>query len=311
MFLERLTLTTLLLSSTLAGYSFYQWQVGRMERRFRAAGLHDYQATVPNGRLHYWAGGKADGKPLLLIHGFGADALFGWVSQDELARDHFLIIPDLLWFGGSQGAEPDFSAGYQAEALRQLLDHLAVDRIDVAGVSYGGFVALELAHAHPARVGRIILIDSPGHTYTLSDYHAMLDRQDIDSVTQLVVPDRAEGVQRLVRLAYHRPPPVPMFVARDIFAHMYTVHTDEKVRLLDHLIARAATVNPNEYQIDHPTLILWGEHDELFPSPLADRLARAIGPSARVRLLPATNHAPNLEKPARFNREVSTFLAAR
>lgn len=311
MFLERLALTTFLLSTALAGCSFYQLQQGRLESRFRGAGLHAYQASVPNGALHYWAGGRPDGKPLLLIHGFGADALWGWIEQTELARDHFLIVPDLLWFGRSRGAAQDFSTVYQAEALRQLLDHLAIAQADIAGISYGGFVALELANAWPDRVDRIVLVDSPGHTYTLDDYHAMLERQRLDSVSQLVVPPEARGVQRLVRLAYYRPPPVPMFVARDIFAHMFSTCAAEKVRLLDHLLARAGEAHADLYRIAHRTMILWGEQDELFPAPLAQRLAAAIGPSAHVRLIPRANHAPNLERPERFNREILSFLAAR
>ena len=308
MFLERLTLTTFLLSTALAGCSFYQFQLGRLESRFRGAGLHAYQASLPNGEVHYWAGGRPDGKPLLLIHGFGADALWGWVEQTALARDHFLIVPDLLWFGRSRGAAQDYSTLYQAEALRQLLDHLAVEQVDVVGISYGGFVALELANGWAERVDRIVLVDSPGHTYTLDDYHAMLERQRLDSVSQLVVPPEASGVQRLVRLAYYRPPPVPLFVARDIFAHMYTTCTEEKVRLLDHLLARAGTVQPDLYNVPQRALILWGEQDELFPASLAWRLAKALGPEASVRLIPKANHAPNLERASRFNREILAFL---
>lgn len=310
MFLERLTLTTLLLSTTLAGVSFYQFQQTRLERRFRAAGMHSYRATLPNGELHYWAGGKPDGKPLLLIHGFGADGLWGWYSQDALARDHFLIVPDLLWFGGSHGRERDFSSQYQAQAMLQLLEHLALDTVDVVGISYGGFVTLDLATAAPDRIGRMVLVDSPGHTYTLDDYHAMLERQGLDSVAQLVVPEGAHGVPRLVRLAYYQPPPIPMFVARDIFAHMFTLNSGEKVRLLDNMLARAGSVNRDEYQLDKETLILWGDHDELFPPELAWRLATALGPRARVQLLKRANHAPNMERPGPFNRAILDFLAA-
>lgn len=310
MLIDRLTLTTLLLTTTLAGCSFYTFQQRHLESKFRRAGLHEYRASLPQGELHYWAGGNPSGAPLLLVHGFGADALWGWIGQTSFARDRFLIVPDLMWFGGSHGRADDFSTEAQGQAIAALLDHLAMPKVDVVGISYGGFVTLELAHARPERVRRVVLVDSPGHTYTLDDYHALLERQQIDSVADLVVPPDPSGVQRLVRLAYYRPPPVPLFVARDLFAHMFATHNDQKVRLLDHLLSRAATITADAYEIPHDTLVLWGEHDELFPPPLGERLAAAIGPQARFELLPATNHAPNLERPLAFNRALRRFLDA-
>ncbi len=299
MLLERATLTTLLLSSTVAGMSFARLQADRLAARFRAAGLTSHRARLPSGEVHYWAGGTARGAdktPLLLVHGFGADALWGWAHQSDLARDHFLICPDLLWFGQSHAPIADFSTIFQARVLVELLDHLAIDAVHVAGISYGGFVTLELAALHPERTRKVVLIDSPGHTFTLDDYRDLLDRFDVDSVSEIVVPEKPEGVRRLLQLAYHRPPPVPLFVARDIYAHIFVTHRAQKVRLLD------------DHRLRQDTLVLWGAHDVLFPAPLAWRLADALGPRASVQLIPATNHAPNLERPALFNRMLRNFI---
>jgi pimeloyl-ACP methyl ester carboxylesterase len=309
MILDRLVLPALTVSTTLAGLSFVQLQERHYQWRFRRNGLHPYRASLAHGEVHYWAGGNPKGRPLLLVHGFGADALWGWIGQAQLARERFLIVPDLLWFGGSHAHGQDFSTRHQAEALIDLLDHLAVPEADVAGISYGGFVSLELAHGWPDRFRKLIVIDSPGHVFTLGDYRGLLERVGVDSIADLIVPPNADGVRRLVRLAWHRAPPVPMFVARDVYTHMFTSWTHEKVRLLDDLLARADTVRPDEYVIRQPTLLLWGDHDELFPPELAHRLARAIGPHARVKLVPNTNHAPNLERPVWFNREMRAFLA--
>lgn len=309
-FVERAILNGLMTTATVAGTSFYEMQERRMRQAFEAYGLHPYRARLGDAEVHYWAGGNPQGRPLLLVHGFGADAMWGWVGQLALAKSRFLIVPDLLWFGASHGRTDDFSSTYQGEVLARLLDHLALHPVDVAGISYGGFVALELAVAVPERVRRLVLIDSPGPTYTLDDYQAMLVRQRIGSVSELIVPAEPAGVRRLVALAYHRPPPVPMFVARDIFRHMFRQWAEEKVRLLDDLIGRAGTVGVADYQTDHETLVLWGEHDELFPLDLAHRLSDALGARSHVRVLPRTNHAPNLERPFLFNRELLSFVGA-
>ena len=309
MFAERLTLTSLLLTTAARGVPFFRLEQHRRERMFQRAGIHAFHAELPNGRVRYWAGGPTDARPLLMVHGFGGDALFGWYTQGEFSKDRFILVPDLLWFGDSVGAVPDCSPEYQAETLMQLMDHLGVREFDVAGISYGGFVALGIADRFPDRVGKLVIVDSPGHVYTLDDYHAMLDRIGLDSITEMVVPDDMRGVKRLMKLAYHRPPPVPSFVARDVYANLFVQHKAEKVRLLDNLIARADPARRPDYNPTQPTLIVWGEHDILFPLALAHRLADAIGPLAQVHVVPSANHAPNMERPENFNRAVRAFLA--
>jgi pimeloyl-ACP methyl ester carboxylesterase len=310
MLIERAVLNTMLLATTAGGYSFFQFQQGRLERMMQRANLHAYRARLANADVHYWAGGAGAGRPLLLVHGFGADALWGWAMQAELGRDRFLIAPDLLWFGNSFSTQAEYTTLFQAQVLVELLDHLAIEQVDVVGISYGGFVALELAHGWSERVRRIVLVDSPGHAYNLDDYHDLLARKDLDSVSDLVVPDAPSGVRRLVQLAYYRPPPIPMFVARDIYANMFVLHKEQKVRLLDNLLARAATVDPDLYHIPHRTMVMWGDHDELFPPQLGYRLADTIGRRAHVELVPRANHAPNLERAPYFNRRVASFLSA-
>lgn len=306
---ERLALASVALSSQLAGWSAYHLQRRRSERAFARAGVFPHTAALTRGELHYWLGGKADGTPLLLVHGFGGDALFGWGPNVGLARDHLIVAPDLLWFGESHTHVQDFSPGFQAETILELLDHLALPEVDVVGISYGGFVALELASRAPKRLRRLVIVDSPGHAFTLADYHASLDRLGLDSVTSLIVPPSPAGVKRLLQLAYHYPPPVPAFVARDVFAHMFTRWRKEKVRLIDTLLQMSTTMTPDQYTIRQPALVVWGEHDELFPVAKAHELARLLGPQASVAVIARTNHAPNMERPSEFERVVRQFFS--
>ena len=56
---------------------------------------------------------------------------------------------DLLWFGDSTSTDRTFGLDHQVEALAALLRHLGIEDARVVGTSYGGFVAWDLAHAHP------------------------------------------------------------------------------------------------------------------------------------------------------------------
>ena len=65
---------------------------------------------------------------------------------------------------------------------------------------------------------------------------------------------------------------------------------------------------PRGYHLTQETLVVWGQYDALFPVELAERVVRAIGPSAKLAIVQDYGHAPNLEKPKEFNKIVLDFL---
>lgn len=145
-------------------------------REFLGAGLRPHSVTLPypdggdggssTCTVHYWApAGEPRLPPLLLIHGFGPRATWQWRCQvGPLSRQFYVIVPDLLGFGGSSWDSPSApppSEATQAAALAALLDSvegLKGKRVAVAGTSYGGFVTYWLARAAgPRRVGPVVI----------------------------------------------------------------------------------------------------------------------------------------------------------
>lgn len=275
--------------------------------RFRAAGLRSQRIPLPDATVRLWQGG-AGRDPLLMIHGFGANALWQWYRQvGPLARDRTLLIPDLLGFGGSLLHNGDYTLDAQVDAFCALLDHLQLDQLDVAGISYGGFVALRLAQRHPERVRDLVLVDSPGLGFQPEDYQAILDRYRIDHVSELLLPDRPEDVRRLLTLAWRRPPWVPAAVLPNIHRSLFLDKRAAKEALLDDLLEMLHQPGglPDD-TLPHRALVMWGEHDPLFPLHLGARLAARLG--AELRSIPDTAHTPNIEQPERFNHHLSRFL---
>lgn len=291
----------------LSACSVYAFQERRLRHKIERAGLTEQVLEASGTRVRYWEGGKADGETVLLLHGFGGDGMFLWHPQVKpLTREFRVVMPDLVWFGQSTSESTEYNTVFQAQTFVALLDEQSIDKVHVVGVSYGGLVALELANGWPDRVDKMVIVDSPGHTYSLADYQNLLESNDISSVADLVIPSEPAGVKRLVGLAYHRPPPVPPFVQRDVYAHMFQSQTKEKRHLINNLLERAATVGQESYTIDHDTLVLWGEFDRLFPVPVGERLAAAL--NAPIEVIPRTNHAPNIERPRPFNSTLLDFL---
>jgi pimeloyl-ACP methyl ester carboxylesterase len=278
-----------------------------VRRRFRAAGLAEHRLDLGNGSVHCWAGGS--GPPLFLLHGFGASALWQWYPQiPDLARRFTLFLPDLLFFGDSTSGSPERTVRFQAETVLQLASHFRLERFHLAGLSYGGFVALAMAGLQPERVGKLCLVSSPGYAMRPEDYEQLLQRFGVCHVRDILLPCGAAGVRQLIRIAWHRPPWVPGFVLRDTYAALFCGQVEEQGRLLDSLLSELGREPEPPWPLPHETLILWGEHDSIFPSHLAVRLQAELGGSTERRTLKNTAHAPNMERPALFNRLLTEFL---
>ncbi|MFH7340910.1 alpha/beta fold hydrolase [Streptomyces sp. KHY 26] len=102
--------------------------------------------------------GAAEGPALLALHGIkGHGARWRRIAETSL-YDFSVIAPDLRGHGRSDHAPPWNTEAHVADMLA-VLDARAVDRVDLLAHSFGGLIALRLAHAAPERVGRIVLLD--------------------------------------------------------------------------------------------------------------------------------------------------------
>ncbi|KAF8776272.1 hypothetical protein HU200_003678 [Digitaria exilis] len=281
-------------------------------REFLAAGLRPSAVTLPypdggagaTCTVHYWAPpGEPRLPPLLLVHGFGPRATWQWRCQvGPLSRHFHVIVPDLLGFGGttypSEAAAPPPSEATQAATLAALLDALPGmegKRVAAAGTSYGGFVTYWLARAAGSgRVGPVVIASSD-LLKTAADDRGFLKRagEGWSSVDEILLPAEPAAMRKLLELASYRPPPRPMmpdFMLRDFIQKLFTENRERLVHLL-----KGITVGTDKFQ---DVLILWGDHDQLFP------LEKAL------EVIKKTGHAPQLEDPARFNKVMLDFLLA-
>jgi len=303
-----LLIGALLTMTLLAGCNVYRFQERRLTHRFTRAGVGEQVVTLPLGQIRYWSGGA--GRPVLLIHGFGGHALWQWHQQVGALIDggSRVVAPDLAWFGETVPLRPSCSVAEQAAIFLELMDHLGIREFDVVGVSYGGYVAWRLAVEHPDRVRRLVLADSPGPAYEQGEYELMLERFGVESIEELLIPERPEEIRRLLRLAYARPPRVPGFALKSVHRELFTSYSAEKACLLADLRRSYRDRDSVARYPSQLTLILWGAEDRLFPVELAFKLKKSIGKHARVVTLPAAGHASNLERPVEFNRALVEFL---
>jgi pimeloyl-ACP methyl ester carboxylesterase len=279
------------------------------DARFAAAGYHERTVRLKNGLVHYWVGGE--GPPLLLLHGFGGNAAIQWDHQAAaLARDHTVIMPDLLFFGDSSTRRAERSVEFQADTVIQLMDHLGVDEpVDAMGISYGGFVTWGLATQYADRVKRVVLVDSPGTAYTAKDLAEACAYFGVDSPHELLLPKETDDVARLLRVVIDPVPWMPKWIARDILWDFKRADQRAQSQLMDELVGWLNAPTDDVAVPQQPTLLVWGENDHLFTVAVAERLQAILGDDTTLSIIEGSAHGPNRFQSRAFNRAVLDFLA--
>lgn len=103
--------------------------------------------------------GPENGVPILLVHGLAGASLTEWYQvAPKLAVDRRVIMVDHRGHGLSARGDLRFEVSDDADELAGVLDALAVGQVDVVGYSMGGVIAQALAHRHPGRVRKLVLI---------------------------------------------------------------------------------------------------------------------------------------------------------
>jgi pimeloyl-ACP methyl ester carboxylesterase len=204
-----------------------------------------------------------------------------------------------------------------ARWLNELVDALAVDRINLVGCSMGGFFALAFATAHPELVRRLILTGSaPGIFYKFPPVYHMLASRTVGR-RMMAMPqswDRETYRKRILSPLVVHPEFVPDALLDVIragsglpgtadtrFTEMHSMVTlrglRRELRMRDQLTALAL-----------PTLLIWGPHDHLAPTAVAEELVSRMD-SAQLVLLEDAGHIPHFDQPARAADAINAFIA--
>ena len=279
-----------------------------LSRKAERRGLEHRRDSIAGAQVEFWVEPRDDASsPVVLLHGFGPPGPWQWSHQvDALSKDHRVLMPNLLWFGGSTDPRRDYTLGRQVEVVAALMRSEGMEGAAVLGTSYGGFVAYALSLSHPELVGKLVMMDSPGGVYRQEDYAALLERHRVDDPVELFVPSDADGVERLLALAYADPPAVPDRLADAMLEVVYDRHRAEKAELLSALLGDMGRYDERPSM---PSLVIWGDGDTVFPLSLGERLGEAMG--ADVVVVPKARHAPQMEHPDEVDAALRGWLAER
>ncbi|KAH7436724.1 hypothetical protein KP509_05G032800 [Ceratopteris richardii] len=244
---------------------------------------------------------------LLLIHGFGGSSTLQWAKQIRPLQKQFrLFLPDLVFFGKSFTVSQHRSEIFQAEMIASAMEFMGVKSYSVLGISYGGFVAFQLAHIFQERVEKVIIVSS-GICMSPRDVEELLARGNVQKVPDLFVPETRAALKNLIKMSFLKPPPLLFsFILDDVIQNMCGTCRKELTELLDALQKRQGEgALPT---LPQKVLIIWGDQDGIFPLHLAHQLKRHLGENASLAVIKNASHAVQLEKPVEFTKIVLKFL---
>lgn len=253
-------------------------------------------------------GPRDDPEPLVLLHGTSASlhTWDGWV--DALKGQRRVIRVDLPGFGLT-GPTPDHD--YRLERytafMGALFDELKLNRVVLAGNSFGGTVAWMTADAYPQRVARLILVDAGGYPYKPKDVPLGFKLAQVPALKPLMANLLPRSmIESSVRSVYGD--------AGKITPELIDRYYELTLREGNRAALRARfTQSPGGEHADRiarlavPTLILWGSQDRLIPPDNAERFQRDIAGSQKV-VFEGLGHVPHEEDPATTVAAVKTFL---
>jgi pimeloyl-ACP methyl ester carboxylesterase len=265
------------------------------------------------GTSHLVRCGPTDAPPLLLLHCYFT-SLTSWVNNvADLSRDHRVLAPDMMGQPGrSVPDQPIRNRDEMAEWLTGILDELGIAETDLAGYSYGGFAALNLAMRAPNRVKKLVLLAPAGGLFPLKKQFFI--RGAVHTLGQALHLDRLT-MTSLFRWMFYEPNlkdarlrPVAdcifdqMYLGAKYFRRAYSspknfvwptvVFTDEELRA-----------------VTRPTLLLIGRQEALYDPIAAVARARRLMPDIRAEIIPEAGHDLPVSQHEIVDQRMLAFLA--
>ena len=273
-------------------------------------------ANVNGLRLHYVDWGEEGNPPMVLLHGFSAQARY-WDGFAAHMRDAYHVYAlDQRGHGDS-----DWAAEYGPETmpadLAAFVDALGLDRFTIVGHSMGGGVAFRYAADHPDRVERLIIEDSG----LPSPDRPPVPNPD-NSVQRALAKDVFEDEDAVVAHLLRQSPGVSEERIRQVVPQWYrrledgryTFKFDPALRQRLRSPAdpeqhrRAATeLRRKLVAFTSPVLIVRGENSDILSAEAAAETA-AVFPNATLVTIPGAGHNVHTDNPRAFRAAVRDWL---
>jgi pimeloyl-ACP methyl ester carboxylesterase len=281
--------------------------------RLAGADAASARATVGGRTLHYLEAGS--GPAIVLLQGASGGGANWFRLIGPLAEHFHVLAPDVPGFALSDAIEPEAPlSGRVSAALHEWLDGLGIRPHALIGTSLGGLLAMRMLQRGVA-AERLVLIDSAGLG---RDLPALVRLSAVPGLGRVALRPSRRGIEWLLRHLMTRDlsgmPPLQLDALVEYLWRSANGADMRQVARGMRLFAgmrgqREVLGNAELGALRVPALMLWGEHDQFFPSRHAHSAAEHM-PDAQVHILPGVGHSPNWEAPESVLRAALPFLLA-
>jgi len=250
---------------------------------------------------------QGSGKTVLFIHGFCGNA-FNWSDVFfPLSKEFRVIVPDLPGYGKSAcpGKQKHMMIWY-ADFLAEFLDRLGVEKAVVVGNSMGGSIAAWMAIRHPDKVEKLVLEDSAGTRGgmmgLLKGVAQMTPSPMIIPLLHVVFPVDPEKMRKTPVSEQKR---VEVAEAR----YNSELAPCSSRAMKSSAVSLGQDLPEKQFgKIAAPTLIIWGDNDDLLEVKTAEKFHQKI-PGSRVEIIQGGVHTPMQWKPEEFMKVLRAFIS--
>jgi pimeloyl-ACP methyl ester carboxylesterase len=242
--------------------------------------------------LYYKTAGE--GKPLLILHGWGASS-FSWMGiVDEMANKGFeLIIPDLPGFGKTEMPKTIWGVGDYADLMVAFIKELNLSDFYLLGHSFGGGIALKMVVEKKVKALKLIFCDAAivreerlNLKQRISKFLAKIGTKIISRDSRVYMFFEKVAYKLAGAYDYHRANPLMKEVFKKVVSEDLT-----------HLLP----------SVDIPCLIIWGEDDPITPVEDGVLFQQEIDDS-ELKIIKGARHNPYKTDPVEVAESIIKFL---
>jgi pimeloyl-ACP methyl ester carboxylesterase len=215
----------------------------------------------------------SNGHPLIMMHGWGQNLRALQPMAELLADQARIHLLDLPGFGKTPPPPEDWNTTQYADRVLAYLDEQEINRTDLLGHSFGGRVAMRLAHKYPDRVRSIIMINSGG-----------LQRQR--TLQQQLRGQWIKTMRNVFKVS-----PINRQQLLDWHSQKYGSRDYLNAGVLQGTLVKTVSEDVTDIvqQIQAPVLLLWGEADTETPVEMAYRY-HSLFPKSELITVPRRDH---------------------
>ncbi len=256
------------------------------------------EETIPVGGTALYLLKAGSGPPCVFLHDIEGHE--GWLTvHSDLSMTSTVIAPSHPGFGHTPAPEWITAVQHQAIFYNWFLQEAGLNGVDLVGVGLGGWIAAEMAIMDTSRLRNLVLVGAAGLRPRRGE---MLDI--------FLVPWR-QVIERGFFDTQHSPEFARIYTANPIqeFGGMREAGRTMTMRMCFKPYMHDPSLASMLPKIRIPTLVVWGEDDQIIPVECGRQFAESI-PGAQLRTVPDCGHFVHLDQPQQLAAIVGEFFAS-